>query len=380
MKRTERRTLRHDSVPMRLYHEAKRLGAWDPRALALDQDARDWARFTVTERDVLLRLTALFQAAEESMTRDLLPLLMTVVREDRLEEELFLTTFLSEEAKHTEFFRRILDEVCRQSGDLERYQTPSFRKLFSEKLPAAMRGLLADASPAAQAQALVTYTLVGEGVLGEAGYHVFTAALEHGGLMPGFREGLRLAQADEDRHMAYGLHLLSRLVAEDEAVWGVIQARMDDLLPDTLGVVTEFFQPYDAMPFGLTLDAVIEYAMAKFAGRWASLEEARERARAARAAPSPEARVRDIRAWLGEQVRPAHVAVSMDGTGKIRTFRIGSTALLVTQEVLEHHPAHEIIAALTARAVPQRLRDQAPVRLTCLRVHGRIVVQSPDPG
>jgi len=380
VKRTERRTLRHDSVPMRLYHEAKRLGAWDPRALALDQDARDWARFTVTERDVLLRLTALFQAAEESMTRDLLPLLMTVVREDRLEEELFLTTFLSEEAKHTEFFRRILDEVCRQSGDLERYQTPSFRKLFSEKLPAAMRGLLADASPAAQAQALVTYTLVGEGVLGEAGYHVFTAALEHGGLMPGFREGLRLAQADEDRHMAYGLHLLSRLVAEDEAVWGVIQGRMDDLLPDTLGVVTEFFQPYDAMPFGLTLDAVIEYAMEKFAGRWASLEEARERARAARAAPTPEARVRDIRAWLGEQVRPAHVAVSMDGTGKIRTFRMGSTALLVTQEVLEHHPAPEIIAALTAHAVPQRLRDQAPVRLTCLRVHGRIVVQSPDPG
>src|SRR2546425_627456 len=175
---------------MRLYHEAKRLGAWDPRALALDQDARDWARFTVTERDVLLRLTALFQAAEESMTRDLLPLLMTVVREDRLEEELFLTTFLSEEAKHTEFFRRILDEVCRQSGDLERYQTPSFRKLFSEKLPAAMRGLLADASPAAQAQALVTYTLVGEGVLGEAGYHVFNTALEGGGRGVGGEDAL----------------------------------------------------------------------------------------------------------------------------------------------------------------------------------------------
>jgi len=277
--------LRHDSVPMRLYHDAKRLGAWDPRSLDLRKDVEDWARFTVTERDVLLRLTALFQAAEESMTRDLLPLLMTVVREDRLEEELFLTTFLSEEAKHTEFFRRILDEVCRQSGDLDRYQTPSFRTLFSDKLPNAMRHLLADASPPAQAEALVTYTLVGEGVLGEAGYHVFTTALEGGGggLMPGFREGLRLAQADEDRHMAYGLHVLSRLTAEDDAVWGVIEDRMDQLLPDTLGVVTEFFQPYDAMPFGLTLDSVIEYAMAKFAGRWTSLEEAREQAQAARA-------------------------------------------------------------------------------------------------
>jgi len=117
-------TLRHDTVPMRLYHEAKRLGAWDPRSLDLRRDIDDWARFTVAERDVLLRLTVLFQAAEESMTRDLLPLIMTVVREARLEEQLFLTTFLADEAKHTEFFRRVLDEVCRQSGDLQRYQTP----------------------------------------------------------------------------------------------------------------------------------------------------------------------------------------------------------------------------------------------------------------
>src|SRR2546427_9539893 len=210
MKHPERRTLRHDTLPMRLYHEAKRLGAWDPRALPLDQDVRDWARLTVTERDVLLRLTALFQAAEQSMTRDLLPLLMTVVREDRLEEELFLTTFLSEEARHTEFFRRVLDEVCHQSGDLQRYQTASFRKLFAEQLPLVMRRLLADPAPAAQAEALVTYSLVGEGVLGDAGYHLFATALAAGDRMPGFRDGLARAQADEAPHMAYGLFVLSR--------------------------------------------------------------------------------------------------------------------------------------------------------------------------
>ena len=192
-------TLRHDTVPMRLYHEAKRLGAWDPRSLDLRRDMDDWARFTVAERDVLLRLTVLFQAAEESMTRDLLPLVMAVVREERLEEQLFLTTFLADEAKHTEFFRRVLDEVCRQSGDLQRYQTPSFRRLFAERLPDAMQRLLADPSAAAQAEALVTYSLVGEGVLGDAGYHVFSTALARGDSMPGFREGLRHAQADEDR-------------------------------------------------------------------------------------------------------------------------------------------------------------------------------------
>jgi hypothetical protein len=72
--------------------------------------------------------------------------------------------------------------------------------------------------------------------------------------------------------------------------------------------------------------------------------------------------------------------VSTDGTGKISTFRVGprgSTALLVTREVLEHHPANEIIAALSAHHVPQRLRERARMRLTCLRVRGRIVVQGP---
>jgi ribonucleoside-diphosphate reductase beta chain len=123
-------TLRHDTVPMRLYHEAKGLGAWDPRSLDLRRDVDDWARFTVAERDVLLRLTVLFQAAEESMTRDLLPLVMAVVREERLEEQLFLTTFLVDEAKHTEFFRRVLDEVCRQSGDAA---------LSDAELPATVR-------------------------------------------------------------------------------------------------------------------------------------------------------------------------------------------------------------------------------------------------
>jgi len=374
-------TLRHDTVPMRLYHEAKQFGAWDPRRLDLGQDAQDWSRLTVVERDVLLRLTALFQAAEESMTRDLLPLVTIVVRGDRLEEQLFLTTFLAEEAKHTEFFRRILEEVCHHSGDLQRYQGASFRKLFSEKLPNAMRALLADDSAAAQAEALVTYTLVGEGVLGEAGYHVFNTALERGGLMPGFREGLRLAQADEDRHMEYGLFLLSGLVAEDAGVWSVIGRRMDDLLPDTLGIVSEFFQAYDLVPFGLSLEDTIEYAMARFAGRWASLEAVRERAPGVAGAQDPDGALRSVLAWVREHAHPAPVAVRREGTAPIYTFRVGSEgapALLITQEVLQHHAPGEIIAALSTHGVPQRLREGAGLRLTCLHAGGKIVVQAPS--
>src|SRR6266540_1481265 len=273
---TSSRGLRHDGVPMRLYHEAKRFGAWDPRSLDLRRDGRDWTCLSELERDVLLRLTAGFQAGEESMTLDIPPLLLAVGRrEDRLEETFFLSTVLADEAKHTEFFRRFLDEVCRAPADLHRYHTPSFRKLFYEELPRAMARLLDDASRGAEAEALVAYTLVGEGVLAQAGYHVFASALQRSRLLPGLLEGLSLVQRDETRHLAYGVFVLSRLVAEDPAVAGVISRRLDELLPVAVGVVNEFFVPYEAMPFGLSLDDTVSYAVEQFTCQSAHLERAR---------------------------------------------------------------------------------------------------------
>ena len=113
---TGRLGLRADSLPMRLYEKAKRHGVWDPAAIDFTQDAADWATLAELERETLVSLTSLFQAGEESVTLDLLPLMLAVAREGRLEEELFLTTFLFEEGKHTQFFRRFLDEVVGTSA------------------------------------------------------------------------------------------------------------------------------------------------------------------------------------------------------------------------------------------------------------------------
>src|SRR5438445_5853029 len=92
------RGLDWDSVPMRLFQKAKRLGTWDPQALDLSKDAADWAGFNKVERDFLLRTLVLFQAGEEGVTSDLLPLIMAVAAEGRLEEANYLTSFLWEEA------------------------------------------------------------------------------------------------------------------------------------------------------------------------------------------------------------------------------------------------------------------------------------------
>lgn len=265
---TVERALDGESLPMRLYEKAKRLGVWNPSDIDLTRDLEEWPALTEEQRDALLQTTSLFVAGEEAVTLDLLPLVLAIAREGRLEEELYLTTFLFEEGKHTQFFRRFLDEVGGSPGGLARFHGESYRQLFEVELPQAMRALLDDPSPAAQARASVTYNLVVEGVLAETGYHSYFEALEARALMPGLREGLRLIKQDESRHIAYGVYLLTRLVAADASLWEIVEERMAALLPLALGVVDEGFSRYgDRSPFGLEKADIAAFAAAQFQAR-----------------------------------------------------------------------------------------------------------------
>lgn len=272
------RGLDHRLPPMVLWRKAKKLGIWDPAAIDFGRDREDWLGLSDLEREVLLHLTSLFQAGEESVTLDLLPLIQVIAAEGRLEEEMYLTSFLWEEAKHVEAFRRFLDEVVGPdaTGDLGRFETPSYRAIFHDALPGALARLRDDASPVAQAEASVTYNMIVEGVLAETGYHAYAQMLRENDLMPGMQTVVRHLEGDESRHMAYGVFLLSRLVAEHgDPVWSAIEARMSALLPQAIGVVHELFATYDELPFGLELDAFVGYATTQFQRRYERIEKAR---------------------------------------------------------------------------------------------------------
>ena len=282
---TTTRGLDRSLPPMRLYEKAKRLGIWNPSDIDLSKDRSDWAALQPDEKDLILRLLAMFVAGEEAVTLDLLPLIRVIAREGRLEEEMFLTTFLFEEAKHTDFFRRFLDEVTSllsPSGeglggrsDLSEYHTDNYRQLFYDALPAALSALEADPSPSAQVRASVTYNMVVEGVLAETGYHAFFTMLERNDLMPGLRKGISLLKQDESRHIAYGVYLLSRLVAEHPEEWDTLDAQMNSLLPFAIGVIGDAFAAYEVVPFGLVEDDFVGYAMSQFTKRFERLEKAR---------------------------------------------------------------------------------------------------------
>jgi ribonucleoside-diphosphate reductase beta chain len=273
---TTSRGLDFDSVPMRLFQKAKRLGTWDPNDIDVAQDAADWTAMSEVEQRSLLRLITLFQAGEEAVTLDLLPLIMTVAREGRVEEEVYLTSFLWEEAKHVEWFRRWLDGVVgRDHGDLMRLVGESYKKLFQEELPESMNRLLTDASPANQVRASVTYNMVVEGVLAETGYYSAGKSLEAEGRMPGLLKGMKLLQRDESRHIRYGVYLLNRLVAQDDALWQLMNERMNELFPLAMGVITESWEEEPEPPFGLELEDLMTFAGTQFDKRMKVLERDR---------------------------------------------------------------------------------------------------------
>lgn len=268
--------LDYNSVPMRLWQKAKKYGIWNPNDIDFSQDVEDFKKLQDVERHNTIRTLSQFIAGEEAVTLDLLPLIMAVAKEGRIEEEMFLTSFLWEEAKHVDGFNRYFKEVLPDVGDVSSYVTPSYTILFEDILPNAMNALITDASPENMARASVTYNMIVEGVLAETGYFGFFTTLEQEDIMPGLRRFVYKLKQDESRHIAYGLYLLARLVSEHgDRVYNVIMDQMNKLLPLAMSVVQESYEGYDRPPFGLELDMFQAFAMGQFQKRMAKLEKAR---------------------------------------------------------------------------------------------------------
>lgn len=203
--------LDHTLLPLKDYHKAKRL-MWDPQEIDFTQDKHDWDAMGEREHALITRSIALFIGGEAAVTDDLSPLLVALKRSGgRIEEAMFLTTQLFEEAKHVEFFDRFIVKVLGEAPDAAQIAGPNYRALFGA-LNQALDTLLTDSGRPAQARAVASYHMIIEGVLAETGYYAIFKALREKDLMPGLTSGLELLQRDESRHIAFGLYLLTRLL------------------------------------------------------------------------------------------------------------------------------------------------------------------------
>jgi ribonucleoside-diphosphate reductase beta chain len=263
---------------MRLWQKAKRLGIWNPSDIDLTQDKRDWEGLNEDEQSYLKRLCASFMAGEESVTLDLLPLLRTVAEEGRIEEEMYLTSFLWEEAKHLEGFRRFFDEVAHDQSDLSRFYNSSFKKIFYDELPSAMNRLYTDTSVEAQVRASVTYNMIIEGVMAENGYYTFSLVLTRNNLMPGMQQFVAYLKRDESRHIAFAIYFLSRLIAEyGDRAWNAIEERMYEMMTLVRESGTPNYSIYKSgkPPFNLNSEELSAYSTMQFNKRFERLRKAR---------------------------------------------------------------------------------------------------------
>ena len=188
---------------------------------------------------------------------------------------MYLTNFLWEEAKHVDFFSKALAAYGVPAQGLEAYQPPSYRELFYETFPRRMHALYDDPSPANVVRASATYNLGIEGILAETGYFMWYSIMDTNKILPGTREGIRHIQLDESRHMAYGVFLLSRLIAEDESLFEIVEEVMDEMLEYLGRTNAETEERIGEIPFDFDYEQVMAFGTVQYERRMARISKAR---------------------------------------------------------------------------------------------------------
>ncbi|HTZ87138.1 MAG TPA: ribonucleotide-diphosphate reductase subunit beta [Solirubrobacteraceae bacterium] len=195
-------------------------GNWKATELDFTEDARQWREdFTEFERTAAMWNYCLFFWGEDAVADNLSPYIDAAPLE---EQKYFLTTQQVDEARHAVFFKRFMQEVC-EVGDgsmasglnaIKPQLTVGFRKIF-DRLDRMADELRKDRSPAMLAAGVTLYHVVIEAALAQPGQHFICSYLEERDQLPAFREGMENIAADEQRHIGFGVKLLSDLARED---------------------------------------------------------------------------------------------------------------------------------------------------------------------
>ena len=238
-------------------------GNWKATEIDFGADREQWREgFSELERRAALWNYSMFFHGEDAVADDLAPFIDAAPRE---EQKYFLTTQQVDEARHSVFFHRFMQEVV-ERGDgtdagalaaTEPELTWGFRRTF-EMLDEVTGVLRKDRSRTALARAVTMYHFIVEATLAQPGQHFIGDYLERRDLLPGFREGMQHVAQDEQRHIGFGVKLLHDLAKEDP---GEVPAAVADLLREVFPISVAVFVPPNwnreyTECFGFTLEEI----------------------------------------------------------------------------------------------------------------------------
>jgi len=260
---------------------------WDPRDVDLSVDRENVSKLPDEVFEQLHVSLAKFGAGEQSVTEDLSPL--AVVLSD-VEDQMFVTTQLYEEAKHTDFFDRYWKQVIHPEEDARGWERTSpldpkwfdddYVELF-DRNDEAMALLLTDDTPENRAKAYCHYHLVIEGILAQTGYYGLTKVwgpqVEEYPELPGLVEGINLIRQDEGRHVGFGMAKLRDLVQSGDVDAELLDETVGELVLLVQGTLTpdeEEQAALDELPQVLDDDELTNYAIGKHTERMGQITDA----------------------------------------------------------------------------------------------------------
>jgi hypothetical protein len=216
---------------------------WRATEIDFAEDRRQWwEEFSEIQRKAALWNYSLFFYGEDSVTDNLSPYIDAAPRE---EQKYFLATQQADEARHAVFFARFFREVADAGADgdiaaalktTEPELTWGFRKVFG-RLDKMADELRADRSLPQLARAVTLYHIVVEAALAQPGQHFIQSYLEAEDILPGLRSGMENVSRDEQRHIGFGVKLLSDLIAQDPECKEAMIDVLREVMPWTASVL-----------------------------------------------------------------------------------------------------------------------------------------------
>ncbi len=199
---------------------------WSTEDFDFTEDAKQWAdpdMFTEEERRFLAFGFSEFFIAEDRVTVELLPFALAAPQK---EAQLFLTTQISDEAKHVVFWDRFYREVFNSDAegiaeqlDQHRYVVnKDWETMFDEILHDAAERLREDPSDfPALVRGVTVYMVVIEGMLALSAARFMIKSLKERNWFPGFVQGFTAVNRDESRHVGFGVKFLADAIKDDPA-------------------------------------------------------------------------------------------------------------------------------------------------------------------
>jgi ribonucleotide reductase small subunit/SCP-2 sterol transfer family protein len=255
-------------------------GNWSAYDIDMSKDRAGWDSLSEIQRRSAMWIYSMFFYGEDRVADTLAPYITAAPTE---EQSYFLATQQVDEVRHSVFFHRFFKEVIGVGGDSIESTLAStlpqlswgYRGIF-DRLDRMAEELRKDRSIPKYAQAITLYHLIVEGSLAQPGQHFIEDFFASEETMPGFSEGMANVSRDEQRHIGFGVKVLSELLAEGAPGWEENRAAVTELLREVLPYGPAVFHPPNmdrsyTECYGFSLEDIFAFGLKLIRQRWRTI-------------------------------------------------------------------------------------------------------------